>query len=238
MRLDRMLGLLNVCSRRECPRFLAGGHVTVEGVPALNANLSVDEKSRICVDGQILDHRINRYLMMNKPSGILTAAEDSRCQTVLDLLPSIYHSLACMPVGRLDKDTTGLLLFTTDGQLAHRLISPKYEIRKTYLALVEGILDESDIIAFEEGIPLKDFRCLPAKLEILEPDIGRVTVFEGKYHQVKRMFGARGKTVKQLKRTSFGPFELESELMEGEYRELTDDEIDLLYRSAAMERIE
>ncbi len=238
MRLDRMLGLLNVCSRRECLRFLAGGHVTVDGVSALRADLGVDEKSRICVDGQILDIRINRYLMMNKPADILTAAEDPRCKTVLDLLPPVYRSLGCMPVGRLDKDTTGLLLFTTDGQLAHRLISPKCGIGKTYLAQVDGALDEKDITSFKEGIPLKDFCCLPAKLEIIKPDLGKVTVYEGKYHQVKRMFGARGKPVIQLKRISFGPFELESELKEGEFRELTNDETDLLYRSAAMERKE
>ena len=238
MRLDRMLGLMNVCSRRECPRFLAGGHVTINGVTVLNAGLSVDENSRICVDGQVLDNRINRYLMMNKPSGILTAAEDSRCKTVLDLLPPVYRSLGCMPVGRLDKDTTGLLLFTTDGQLAHRLISPKCGIGKTYLAQVDGVLDEKDAQAFKEGIQLKDFCCLPAKLEIIKPDLGKVTVVEGKYHQVKRMFGARGKPVMRLKRISFGPFELECELNEGEFRELTKDEIDLLYRSAMMEKTE
>jgi len=155
---------------------------------------------------------------------------------VMDLLPGAYHALGCMPVGRLDKDTTGILILTTDGELAHRLIAPQRHVDKVYEASVEGALDESDVIAFEKGIPLKDFTAMPAKLEILSPEKGRVTVQEGKYHQVKRMFGARGKPVVALHRLSFGPLQLDEGLLPGEYRELTKEEEAALYRAAAMEK--
>ena len=228
-----MLGALHVCTRSECRKMIRS--VSVNGVPAKDPGMNVTEQDEICVRGEKLDTRLFRCLVMNKPSGILTAAEDSRARTVMNLLPALYTSLGCMPVGRLDKDTTGLLLFTTDGQLAHRLISPKNHVDKVYIAQVEGELDESDIAAFENGIPLKDFTAMPAKLEILSPGTGRVTVREGKYHQVKRMFGARGKPVTSLRRISFGPLELDEALPEGGWRELTEEEIALLLKAAGME---
>lgn len=233
MRLDRMLSALNVCTRSECRKMLRA--VTVNGNSVKDPGMNVTEQDEICLRGKKLDTRLSRCLMLNKPSGVLTADEDHRCSTVMDILPPVYRSLGCMPVGRLDKDTTGLLLLTTDGQLAHRLISPKNEIAKVYVAAVDGKLDTADVQAFAAGIPLKDFTALPAKLEILEEVVGRVTVFEGKYHQVKRMFGARGKPVVTLRRLSFGPLGLDEGLAEGEFRELTREEIQLLYRAAGME---
>ena len=138
-----------------------------------------------------------------------------------------------MPVGRLDKDTTGLLLLTTDGELAHRLISPARHVDKVYRARVDGVLTQEDAAAFAAGISLKDFTALPARLEILSPDCGLVTVQEGKYHQVKRMFGARGKTVVQVHRVSFGPLALDEDLQPGQYRELTEEEAAALQKAAA-----
>ena len=233
MRLDKLLSALNVCTRSQCRRML--GSVTVNGQRPRSADMDVKESDVILVRGERLDTRLSRCLVMNKPAGVLTAAEDGKSRTVMDLLPPVYRSLECMPVGRLDKDTTGVLLFTTDGQLAHRLISPKNEVSKVYTAKVDGVLDESDIRAFAEGIPFKDFTALPAKLEILSPDTGRVTVYEGKYHQVKRMFQSRGKPVLTLRRDRFGPFCAEDGLPEGAFRELDEEECRLLYSTAGME---
>ena len=186
------------------------------------------------LDGTALDTRLARHLMLFKPQGVLTAAEDGRQQTVMDLLPGVYRSCGCMPVGRLDKDTTGLLVLTTDGELAHRLIAPGRHVDKVYEAVVDGVLDEGDAAAFAAGIPLKDFTALPAKLEVLAENRARVTVQEGKYHQVKRMFGARGKPVLALHRASFGPLQLDETLCPGQFRELTGEETAALYAAAGM----
>ena len=196
---------------------------------------NVPEGAYLSLDGKRLDTRLSRHLMLYKPQSVLTAAEDHKQKTVMDLLPSCYTALGCMPVGRLDKDTTGILILTTDGELAHRLIGPKFHVDKVYEARVEGLLEEADILAFAEGLPLKDFTALPAKLEIIAPDKGRLTVQEGKYHQVKRMFGARGKPVIALHRLSFGPILLDKELSPGMFRELTGEEAAALYRAAGME---
>lgn len=236
MRLDKLLGTINIATRSTCPKLLSQGRITVNGTAVRSANTQVTEQDEICLDGKKLDTRLNRCLVMDKPDGVLTADEDRRFQTVMDLLPPVYRTLGCMPVGRLDKDTTGLLLMTTDGQLAHRLITPKCHVAKVYIAEVDGTLDESDIKAFREGIPLKDFTCLPAELEITEEGHGRVTVYEGKYHQVKRMFGARGKPVTRLRRVSFGPFTLPEDSEPGTWREMTEEEMDTLYEAAGMAR--
>ena len=194
------------------------------------------EDAEITLDGKQLDTRLTRHLLLNKPAGILTANEDGRQRTVMDLLPDAYRAMGCMPVGRLDKDTTGILLLTTDGDLAHRLISPSRHVDKVYEAQVEGELDAEDIRIFAQGIPLKDFTALPAKLEIVSPTLGRLTVQEGKYHQVKRMFGARGKPVTKLHRLSFGPIPLDENLAPGEYRELTEEEAAALYEAAGISK--
>lgn len=236
MRLDKMLSNLGVASRSECRTLLKAGRIRVGEAIARDGAMNVQEGAAIFLDGKPLDTRLSRHLMLYKPAGILTAAEDGRQKTVMDLLPGVYRACGCMPVGRLDKDTTGILLLTTDGELAHRLISPGRHVDKVYEATVEGALDTEDVAAFAAGIPLKDFTALPAKLELLDESIGRVTVQEGKYHQVKRMFGACGKSVKTLHRTSFGPLKLDEALLPGTFRELTGEEITALYQAAGMQK--
>ena len=236
VRLDKLLTHLGVSSRSGVRAVLKAGRVRVNQAIVKDAALQVDENAEIMLDGQRLDTRLSRCLMLYKPVGVLTAKEDPRQKTVMDLLPPVYTALGCMPVGRLDKDTTGLLLLTTDGELAHRLISPERHVDKVYEARVDGALTEADARAFAGGIPLKDFTCLPAKLEILDPDTARVTVREGKFHQVRRMFGAVGKPVTELHRARFGPLALDPELCPGEYRELTESETAALYAAAGLNR--
>ncbi|MBR0409219.1 MAG: rRNA pseudouridine synthase [Clostridia bacterium] len=234
MRLDKLLTHLGVASRSGVRDVLKAGRVRVNGGPVKDAAFQVDAQAAITLDGETLDTRLTRHLMLHKPAGVLTAKEDARQETVMDLLPPVFSSLGCMPVGRLDKDTTGLLILTTDGELAHRLLAPERHVDKVYIARVDGCLEQKDADAFAAGIPLKDFTCLPAKLEILAPDIGRVTVREGKFHQVKRMFAAVGKPVTELHRQSFGPLALDEALSPGDYRELTEREIAALYDAAGL----
>ncbi len=234
MRLDKLLTRLGEASRSGCRELLKTGRVRVNGETVASGAFSVPEGALVTLDGRPLDCRLDRYLMMNKPAGVLTAREDARQKTVMDLLPPVYASLECMPVGRLDKDTTGLLLLTTDGELAHRLISPARHVDKVYEARVEGALEQKDVEAFAEGIPLGDFTALPARLEILAPDVGLATVREGKFHQVKRMFGAVGKPVLALRRLRFGPLSLDEALQPGDYRELNEEEIAALYAAAGI----
>ncbi len=234
MRLDKLLSHLGLSSRSGCRELTRSGRVMVNGEAVRSGAFEVPEGALVSLDGQALDCRLERHLMMHKPAGVLTAREDARQQTVMDLLPTAYTALNCMPVGRLDKDTTGLLLLTTDGELAHRLISPARHVDKVYEARVEGTLGPMDAAAFAAGISLGDFTALPAELEILAPDRGRVTVWEGKYHQIKRMFGAVGKPVKELRRLRFGPLDLDGALAPGQYRELTEKEIAALYAAAGI----
>lgn len=236
MRLDRLLANLGICSRSECRNLLRAGRVGVNGALCARPDADVPENAEVTLDGKQLDTRLNRHLMLHKPAGILTAAEDARQKTVMDLLPPVYRALGCMPVGRLDKDTTGLLLLTTDGEMNHRLLSPKRHVDKVYLAHVDGVLDENDVKAMADGMNLGDFVTLPAKLEILSPDVGRLTLREGKFHQVKRMFAALGKPVTQLHRCAFGSLQLDDTLPPGAFRELTGEETAALYRAADMEK--
>ncbi|MBO4926557.1 MAG: rRNA pseudouridine synthase [Clostridia bacterium] len=234
MRLDKLLSHLGIASRSETKALVRGGRVLIAGERANSADAEVPPGTAVTLDGREIDVRLERFLMMNKPAGVLTAAEDRRQKTVMDLLPPACAALGCMPVGRLDKDTTGLLLFTTDGVLAHRLIAPRSHVDKVYIARVDGALTAADASAFAAGIALGDFTALPAELEILSPDTGRVTVREGKYHQVKRMFAARGKPVTALERVAFGPLTLDGGLAPGEYRELNAEETAALYAAAGI----
>ena len=234
MRLDKLLSALGAASRSGCRDLIRSGRVKINGVPAGSGADRVPAGAEVTLDGQALDTRLTRHVMLNKPAGVLTAREDTRQKTVMDLLPPVYRSLGCMPVGRLDKDTTGLLLLTTDGELAHRLIAPGRHVDKVYMATVDGALTDADAAAFARGVPLKDFTALPAGLERLKPNTALVTVREGKYHQVKRMFGAVGKPVTALKRLRFGPLLLDESLEAGQFRELTEEETAALYRAAGM----
>ena len=168
--------------------------------------------------------------MMNKPAGVLSAARDSRTPTVIDLLPEALRRRGLFPAGRLDKDTTGLLIITDDGDMAHRMLAPKSHVMKRYEAVLDIPADEEDVDAFAKGIPLQDFVCLPARLELEKGTcIARVEVQEGKFHQVKRMFAARGKTVLTLKRLRIGGLDLDETLQPGQARELNEKEIALIF---------
>ena len=223
-RLDKFLCDCGAGTRSQVKAILKAGRVTVDGKPEKDNGRKIDPNVQmICLDGEMLRLRGRIVLMLNKPAGYVTATEDARDPTVMELLPKQYRHLK--PVGRLDKATEGLLLFTDDGDLLHRLISPKKEVPKIYYAKHEGTAAEEDIQAFAGGLTLGDgTRCLPAKLEILGDGECLVTVCEGKYHQVRRMLASRGLPVTYLERRQEGGLVL-GELPRGESRELTDDEI-------------
>ena len=222
MRLDRLLSELGVATRSELRGIIRSGRVSVDGAAVTAPEMRVDpETQHICLDGEELRYRQYRYFVMDKPAGVLSVTEDRKQQTVLDLLPSALRRLGLFPVGRLDKDTSGLLLLTNDGDFAHRVISPKSGVEKRYRAEVEGVPDEEDARAFRAGIVLGDgTQCLPAQLEITGGSACFVTVMEGKYHQVKRMLAARGKPVRALRRLSVGALTIPESLAAGEVYEL------------------
>lgn len=214
---------------------LRAGRVTVNGKKEKSAKLQIDEKiDEIRFDGQVLEYEEFVYYMMNKPKGVISATEDPKHRTVLDLLDDLARSKEVFPVGRLDIDTHGLLLLTNDGQLAHVLLSPKRHVDKTYLAQVKGIMTQEDVETFAEGIPLKDFTCQPAILELVSIDTEknqsqiRVTIAEGKFHQIKRMVGYCGKEVVDLQRLTMGTLVLDENLERGEWRRLTKEELEIL----------
>ena len=240
MRLDKFLVACAVGSRTDVKNMLKAGRVTVNGKKEKSAKLQIDEKiDEIRFDGQVLEYEEFVYYMMNKPQGVISATEDSKHRTVLDLLDDIARTKEVFPVGRLDIDTHGLLLLTNDGQLAHALLSPKRHVDKTYLAHVEGIMTQEDVETFVKGIPLKDFTCQPGKLEILSVDSDkdesqvRVTIAEGKFHQVKRMVAYCGKEVVDLQRLTMGTLVLDENLEQGEWRRLTKEELENLLASIA-----
>ena len=240
MRLDKFLVACAVGSRTEVKNLLKAGRVTVNGKKEKSAKLQInEEKDEIRFDGQVLEYEEFVYYMMNKPQGVISATEDSKHRTVLDLLDDIARTKEVFPVGRLDIDTHGLLLLTNDGQLAHALLSPKRHVDKTYLAQVEGIMSQEDVETFAKGIPLKDFTCQPAKLEFVSVDpkknqsLVRVTIAEGKFHQVKRMVAYCGKEVVDLQRFTMGTLILDENLKRGEWRRLTKEELEELLVSIA-----
>ena len=240
MRLDKFLVACAVGSRTEVKNLLKAGRVTVNGKKEKSAKLQIDEeRDEIRFDGQVLEYEEFVYYMMNKPKGVISATEDPKHRTVLDLLDDIAQSKEVFPVGRLDIDTHGLLLLTNDGQLAHALLSPKRHVNKTYLVQVKGIMTQGDVDIFAEGIPLKDFTCQPARLELVSIDTEknqsqiRVTIAEGKFHQVKRMVGYCGKEVVDLQRLTMGTLVLDENLQRGEWRRLTKKELEVLLASIA-----
>ncbi len=233
-RLDKVLASTGRWTRKEGKELIRQGRVSVDGLPAARPEDRLDpERAELRVDGEAVDCAPFVYLMMNKPAGLLSATEDRAQRTVLDLLPEHLRRRGLFPVGRLDKDTTGLLLLTDDGTLGHALLSPRRHVDKTYYVEVDGVLDEGDETAFREGVLLADgYRCLPAELRRTAPDRGFVTLQEGKYHQIKRMCAARGKPVLCLERFAFGPLGLDPRLARGSWRPLTPAERSAL-RSAA-----
>lgn len=239
MRLDRYLVTLGVGTRTEVQKLIRAGGVEAEGAVCRDPGQQLREGASLRVRGEALDTRLMRHVMLNKPAGLLTAARDRKQPTVMGLLPPAYAALSCMPVGRLDKDTTGLLLLSCDGELNHRLLSPARHVDKTYRAVVDGPLTGAEVAAFATGVALSDFTALPARLEILSSSavesVARVTVREGKFHQIKRMFEAVGRQVTALHREAFGPLTLDEALAPGQWRELTAEEARALYEAAQME---
>ena len=225
-RLDKYLCDSGIGTRSQVKGILKSGRVTVDGVPERDGSRKIDPQTQqVCCDGEALGGKRRVVLMLNKPQGFVTATEDKRDRTVMELLPKEYAHLKLKPVGRLDKATEGLLLFTNDGELLHRLISPKKEVPKVYYARHQGTAGEEDIEAFRAGLTLRDGTvCLPAILEPLGPGESRITVCEGKYHQVRRMMASRGLTVDYLERVQEGPLSLQ-DLPRGQVRELTEAEI-------------
>ncbi|NHM33109.1 pseudouridine synthase [Neobacillus terrae] len=233
MRLDKLLSNLGFGSRKEVKQLLKSGSVKVNDTVVKDAKMHVDPVNEIVtLNGERIEYREFVYLMMNKPPGVLSATEDTRDETVIDLLQIEDQVYNPFPVGRLDKDTEGLLVITNDGQLSHRLLSPKKHVPKTYFAVIEGEVTERDIDAFKKGVTLEDgYLTKPGELKILKSGITsdiELTITEGKFHQVKRMFEAVGKRVVYLKRLSMGPLLLDETLELGEYRELTDEEVQML----------
>ena len=228
-RLDKFLCDSGVGTRSQVKAILKSGRVTVDGKPEKDNSRKVDpEKNVICLDGEVLGGKRRIVVMLNKPAGFVTATEDPVEKTVMELLPPEMKHLDLKPVGRLDKATEGLLLFTNDGDLLHRLISPKKEVPKVYYAKHEGTATEEDVTAFASGLTLRDGTvCLPAKLQPLGAGESLVTVCEGKYHQVRRMMASRNMTVLYLERRKEGPLPL-GNLPRGQVRELTAEEIQLL----------
>lgn len=236
MRLDKILSDMGIASRSELRQIIKSGRVMVDGLAVTAPEKRIDSDStRISLDGRELKYRKFRYFMMDKPAGVLSATEDSRQETLLDLLPSELKRLGLFPVGRLDKDTSGLIILTNDGDFAHRVISPKSGIWKLYRARVDGQLDVGDVEAFEKGLVLGDgTACLPAKLELLPGGDCLVRVTEGKYHQVKRMLASRGAPVLELRRLAVGGLELDEKLGPGGFRELNEAELDRLFGQDAL----
>ena len=235
MRLDKLLSTLGEGTRSEVRDHVRAGRVTVDGAVARDAGMQVDaENSVVAIAGRVLSYKAVRHVMMHKPQGVLTAARDKKQKTVMDLLPPLYAAMGCMPAGRLDKDTEGLLIITSDGQLAHRIISPKKDVKKIYYARLDAPLTQSDADVFAAGLHIRDadgeFDAKPAVLEILS-DTGcevRIHVSEGKYHQVKRMTASRGANVIYLRRERIGALDLDSNLAPGQWREMTEEEVALL----------
>ena len=228
-RLDKFLCDCGVGTRSQVKAILKSGRVTVDGVPERDNGRKIDPASQsICFDGELLTRQGRVVVMLNKPAGFVTATQDAREKTVMELLPGDMKHLELKPIGRLDKATEGLLLFTNDGDLLHRLISPKKEVPKIYYARHEGAATEEDVAAFQQGLTLADgTQCLPAALEPLGPGESRVTVCEGKYHQVRRMMASREMPVTYLERQQEGALTL-GDLPRGEVRRLTEEEIQSL----------
>ena len=233
MRLDKLLANMGYGTRKEVKVLLKQKAVTVDGDVVKDSAMHVDpEKQNVSVLGERVEYVEFIYVMMNKPPGVISATEDKFDQTVIDLLDPYFQNFEPFPVGRLDKDTEGLLLITNDGTLTHNLLSPKKHVPKWYYAKIDGVVTEADIEAFAQGVTLDDgYHTKPGELKILasgEQSEIELMIQEGKFHQVKRMFESVGKTVTYLKRLSMGPLALDEELALGDYRELTKEELQSL----------
>lgn len=243
IRIDKYLVEMGVASRSQIKDMAKKGRIKVNDTLIKKTDLKIDEDvDRIYVDGSLIEYKKVEYYMLNKPAGVITATEDKHTKTVLDLI-TVLSRTDLFPVGRLDKDTEGLLIITNDGDLAHRLLSPKSHVDKVYYAKIDGIVTSSHIIQFREGITLLDgTKVMPGELKILSTDIDKnvseieLTIHEGKFHQVKRMFEAIGTKVTYLKRLSMGPIILDENLKPGDFRILNELEISKLMKLKNIEQ--
>ncbi len=229
-RLDKIIASQGAYSRSEVRKLVKAGLVSINGNVAKSSDIKCDaEKDEIAVDGVLLNYKKHLYLMLNKPKGVISATEDATQKTVLDLVPPELFRQGLFPAGRLDSDTTGFVLLTDDGDFAHRILSPKNHIMKTYHATLKSPLTNEDIIRFKEGLTLGDgTKCLEAHVRMLEgkENVAEVKICEGKYHQVKRMFASLGNKVLELRRVQMGALPLDENLSEGKCRELTSEELE------------
>lgn len=236
MRLDKYLADLQMGTRSQVKDFIKKGMITVNGETITKADFKINENSDcVTCKGKTLAYQKYRYFLLHKPEGVITATKDNHDKTVMDLLPK---ELSCdfFPVGRLDKDTEGFLLITNDGELSHRLLSPKKHVAKTYYVECNGIMTPEKRQALEQGVDIGDEKkTLPAKVEIIKKEentyVIELTITEGRFHQVKRMIQAIGGEVTYLKRLSMGGLSLGKSLTKGDYRELTSEEVDILKRN-------
>ncbi len=227
MRLDKFLGETGTLTRSEASKAARSGRVRVNGAVEKNPAAKInEEQDRIELDGRLIKWRKFRYIMLNKPSGCVSTTEE-RENSVMKLLPPQYSRMDMFPCGRLDIDTTGLLIITNDGQTAHNLLSPKNHCEKTYSFTCLPLTDEMKD-RLEHGVELKDFTSKPCRIELTTPTEGKITVTEGKYHQIKRMFLSLGSEITRLERITFAGIELDENLPRGQWRELDEDETRLL----------
>lgn len=227
-RLDKIIASSSSYSRKEARKLVATGRVEVSGLPATSFDMKIEESAIVKVDGVVLERPRRIVAVLNKPAGYVTSTDDPSSLTVMSLVPPSWRKWEVYPVGRLDKETEGLLIFTNDGELAHKLLSPRYRVEKEYYAEHEGVASEEDVKAFESGVTLSDgTRCLPAVLEILDKGHSNIIVHEGKYHQVRRMMASRGLAVTYLRRIREGRLLL-GNLKKGEWRLLDEEEERLL----------
>ena len=230
MRLDKLIASQTGYSRNDVKKLIRDGLVTVDGNKAATSDLQVNpETSEVVVDGVPVRYREHVYIMLNKPEGVVSATDDREHKTVLDLVPKELLRPGLFPAGRLDTDTTGFVLITDDGDFAHRILSPKNHVKKTYIAELAEPITEEDIEKLESGITLKDgFSCLPAEIEVIDDKKIEIKICEGKYHQIKRMIAATGNHVLVLERTKIGGLTLDIDLLPGKCREITQEELGVI----------
>lgn len=231
-RLDKVLGNLGIGTRKEVKEIIRAERIRINGIVNKAPETKVSLSDEIVLDEEVLERREFYYLMINKPTGCITSTDDPREKTVMEYLSPRLQNMNLFPIGRLDKDTEGLLIITNDGQLTHKLTSPKHHVWKTYYAKIQGNLSEADVQSFQNGVTIDDgYKCLPGRLKIVESgniSSAIIEIREGKYRQIRRMFVALGKEVIYLKRTRMGDLELDENLPLGEYRYLSDSEVEQL----------
>ena len=231
MRIDKYISGCGYASRKDVKKLIKQGLVFIDGEVCKKPEEQTDEDSIVEVDGERLIYREFVFLMLNKPQGCVSAVYDKKYPVVTEFVPEEYAHFEVYPVGRLDIDTEGLLILTNDGQFAHEMTSPKKDVYKRYFAVLDKPMEEKDVEIFAGGMEFKEFTAKSAKLEITEnPNEVYIEIAEGKFHQVKRMCERVGKTVTYLKRVAIGNLKLDKSLEKGEVRELTKDELDMLYK--------